>query len=1268
MKNHFLRKLNLLLTFLLLVNVVFSQETNNYIVNWKTPIVYSLEGKEERKVVSFDNAQFNINENTLPFYVLEFKGENEYLLEKITFERVPTDEYALLSSNIISPDFEIESNVVTIQKRQYTNVRISPIRKVNGTIERLISFELRVISKKGNRLYRNKNQTFALSSKLESGNYYKIAVVKDGVYRLTPSFFKKIGVDVSAIDPRNIKIYGYGGGMLPAANDENRPDDLQENSIFVEGENDGRFDRNDYVLFYGEDQVAWAYDSTEKSFRHRLNLYSDSTFYYLTVEGDRGKRILTVPAPTVTPTAIISVFDDYGYHEKELTNLLKSGSLWLGESFDNQTSYDFQFNMPNVATNELATVEVSVFSRAGVKSIFTLTSNSQSFQTEVASTNLNRYEYRFSQGARRKYNFTPNSGVISMNLNYNKPQVVAKGWLNFITLNVRRNLIMSGIQMKFRDVNSVLANSTGNETGEFRIQSNTTIKVWDLTDKYNVSQATLINNGSQKSFIADRTTLKEYIAFTKADSTNIYAKGKVLNQNLHAQSQADLLIITHPKFMQAANRLANLHANDGLTVNVATPQQIYNEYSSGSQDLIGIRSYIKMFYDRSVTKGTPPKYVVMLGDASFDFKDRIPGNSNFVPSFQSSNSIDPVSSHVSDDYFGFLDDNEGEWRIPSNDRMDIAVGRFPVQTLAEANGIVTKIENYYAANSFGDWRNKIVFVGDDEDGVIHMSQSDDLSKVVDTKGKAFNNYKIYLDAYQQQATASGARYPKVTQDIVQAVNDGALFVNYTGHGGETGWTAERVLGVFEITNWANKDNLPIFVTATCEFSRFDDPLRTSAGEFVILNPNGGGIGLMTTTRLVFSSPNFLLNRSFYDKVFDRDTEGNPKRLGDIFLEVKNFNAYSANSRNFSLLGDPAIRMAMPKHKVVTTTINDLPISQIDTIKALSLVKISGIVADVSGAKLTNFNGFVYPTVFDKEEIKKTLNNDGGGVFTYKSRDKRIFKGKATVVNGDFTFTFVVPKDISYSYGSGKISYYTENQIEDGNGFSEDFIIGGSSLAALEDDQGPQMDLFMNDEGFVFGGITDEQPSLIVKLNDNQGINTVGSGIGHDLVAVLDDNSEKSFILNDYYEAAVDDHTSGTINYPFSELTEGKHILRVKAWDVANNSAEKSIEFTVVKDKEIKIENLVNYPNPFTTNTEFIFQHNQSGVAMDVKLDIFTISGRLVKSFDEMLVNDGFVSRDIKWDGRDEFGDRIGKGVYMYKLKIRSANGSTSEKIEKLVIL
>ena len=1265
-----MKKVTLTLVLVSFVMFLFGQNATKIQVQWKTPIQYGFEGKLNKKALTFEDAQYDFSVSNVPFLVKEFEGQelNNIRLENITFELLTLAEADLIDKSQLSDVFKVESSIVTIKKKRGTVLKLFPIRLVNGQVEKLISCNLSFSDSEKTRAGREKSLSYVSQSKLANGNWYKIAVTEKKVFKLTRSFLFNLGLDVESLDPRKIKIYGYGGGMLPESNAAERPDDLVENSIVVVGEQDGTFDANDYVLFYGDDQVEWTYDSTSQFFRHSLNRFSDTTFYFVNAEGANGKRVNIKGVSSNPSVASVTEFDSYSYHELELSNLLKSGSLWVGELFDNTTNLSVAINASNTVVSEKAKVEMSVLARSGVKSKFALSVNGESFEIEVGSTNLTRYEFRFAQVARNMFEFTPSQGALSFNINYNKPQVVSKGWLNYLTINLRSRIAMAGNQTTFRDIRSVVANGTSSAEAVFQFPNTANLKVWDVTDVQNAEAMTIQNNGNTSAFQNDVIKLREYIAFTSPDSVGVFSKGKVATQNLHGLPQADMLIISHEKFLTAADRLANIHRSEGLLVNVVTAKQIFNEFSSGSQDLIAMRTFIKMFYDRSSGLGTPPKYVLMMGDASYVFKNASSGGTNYVPSFQSANSVDPVNSHVSDDYFGLLDDTEGLWRVPSTDRMDVAIGRFSVQTLQEADGIVDKVESYYSSATFKDWRNKIVFVGDDEDGVVHMSQADDLSKLVDLKGKDFNTEKIYLDAYQQQSTASGARYPEVTDDLVQTVEDGALFVNYTGHGGETGWTAERILGIYEITNWKNRQNLPVFVTATCEFSRFDDPLRTSGGELLLLNPNGGAIGLMTTTRLVFSSPNYLLNRSFYDKVFEPRPNNEPMRLGDIFLEVKNFNAYSTNSRNFSLLGDPAIRLAIPKENVLTTTINGIPLAQADTLNALSQVTIAGIVADANGNKISNFNGFVYPTVFDKIETKSTLNNDGGGVFTFKTRERRIFKGKATVSNGDFSFTFVVPKDISYSYGSGKISYYAENQSTDANGYSEEIMIGGSNPNLVQDEEGPQMELFLNDENFVYGGVTDENPRLLLNLIDNQGINTVGSGIGHDIVATLDGNSENSFILNDYYEAAVDDHTQGVVSFPFTDLSPGKHTLKVKAWDVANNSSEKTIEFTVVKDQEVRIENLVNYPNPFTTKTEFIFQHNQSGVVMDVKLEVYTISGKLVKSIDKMIVNDGFVSKDIRWDGKDDFGDRIGKGVYMYKLQVRSANGSTSEKIEKLVIL
>ncbi len=1245
-------------------------------LDWTSPIDYGFEGREKYRALHFEDAQYNFIKNDLPFLYKRVKNANgreliSVQLENLVFETLENDELsALEKKEIISSSIKVEVENSTIRKVNVPFIKFYPLRRSpSGQVEKLVSADIRYSfsNYSGAKSSRRKALTFASQSVLSQGNWHKIAVTKDGVFKLDYTFLQRIGMDPSQIDPRRLSLFGYGGGMLPRENDVPRPDDLVENAIIVVGENDGTFNKGDYILFYGEDQVTWSYDSINGHFRHKEHTYADTTYYYLTVDQGVGKRIVQQSNPSLSPNQTVTSFDQYAYYEKDQTNLLKSGQMWVGEEFDDQVSKNFSFNFPHIITTEPASFEIYAVGRAGVTSLFSIGVSGQSFSLPIGSTVLNRYEVGYARLNRETFDFNPSSSNLIFSIAYNKPQAVSKGWLNYLSVNVRSRLILTADQLPFRDMNSVGENNVS----QFVINSAKTARVWDVSDKYNVVERTLSQQSNQYSFVSLTSELKEFIAFSDFDTVGVHPIGPVPNQNLHALGPADLLIISHPLFMNEARELQSIHQSRGLRVHTVSPQQIYNEFSSGVQDIIALRMFIKMFYDRATTPEDLPKYVMLVGDASYDMKNRIKGNTNFVLGFQSANSLEPTNSYISDDYIGLLDDNEGPWftNTSTPDKIDVGIGRLPVKTRAEARGIVEKVRAYLQPSSLGDWRNKIVFVADDEDGGIHMSQADDLTYLTETKDESYNLVKLYLDAFQQVSTSSGPRYPEVNDRISRAVETGSLIINYTGHGGETGWAGERVLDIQTINSWSNINQLPLFVTATCEFSRFDDPFRTSGGELVLLNPNGGGIALLTTTRLVFSSPNYLLNRSFYNKLFERDANGKYYTMGELSMLVKNDNANQSNSRNFSLLGDPSLTPNLPYYKVITTEINGVSVGNgTDTLNALSKATVKGYLTDLAGNKLNDFNGVINPTVYDKSKRVVTLANDGGAGFRYDKRDNILFRGKASVTNGEFSFEFVVPKDISYNYGDGKISYYGSNSSVDANGYTKDFMIGGSNPNALEDNKGPDIELFMNDETFVFGGITDDNPILLANLRDDQGINTVGNGIGHDIVAILDGNTENSYVLNEYYEANLDDYQSGRVNFPFKELSEGKHTITLKAWDVANNSSESTIEFTVVGSKDIKIQNLVNYPNPFTTNTEFIFQHNQPGIPLDIKLEVFTVSGKLVKSFNEVIVNEGFLSRDIRWDGRDDFGDKIGKGVYVYKLKVRSRNGSVTEKYEKLVIL
>jgi hypothetical protein len=649
-------------------------------------------------------------------------------------------------------------------------------------------------------------------------------------------------------------------------------------------------------------------------------------------------------------------------------------------------------------------------------------------------------------------------------------------------------------------------------------------------------------------------------------------------------------------------------------------------------------------------------------------------------------SLTPTISYASDDYFGLLDLDEGAWASSASDALDVGIGRFVVRTLEDAKVVVDKIyryENLEIANLDAthvcedgtstsispDWRNRIVFVADDEDSNMHMNQADQLAELVDTMYPQYNLTKIYFDSFVQESTPGGQRYPEVNTNLNTEVQRGALIVNYTGHGGELGWAHERVLGVGDINDWSNFTNLPVFVTATCEFTRYDDPSRISAGELVHLNPNGGGIALFTTSRLVYSAPNFTLNRNFYLNLLVEQSWG-PPTMGDVIRMTKVASGGSVNNRNFSLIGDPAQRLSFPLHNVETLTINGESINSLtDTINALNLVTVTGTMRNRNGQPMSDFNGVVYPTVFDKASEVSTLANDpSSSAQQFTVQKNLIYKGKASVTNGDFSFSFVVPRDIAYNYDVGRISYYAEGNGTNANGQFEEFVIGGSNENGATDETGPVVGLYMNDESFAYGGTTDESPSLLAVVVDSNGINTVGNGIGHDITAVLDDNTNNTFNLNDFYQADLDSYQSGKVLYPFSNLSEGTHNLRFKVWDVYNNSSEAYTEFVVAESASLALEHVLNYPNPFTTRTSFMFEHNQPCNSLDVQVQVFTVSGKLVKTINETVLSHGFRNEPIEWNGLDDYGQKIGKGVYMYNLKITTPDGQKAEQIERLVIL
>jgi hypothetical protein len=808
------------------------------------------------------------------------------------------------------------------------------------------------------------------------------------------------------------------------------------------------------------------------------------------------------------------------------------------------------------------------------------------------------------------------------------------------------------------------------------------MKIWELTDIYNIKAQQFIQNGNSLEFTQSSDSLREYVVFNPNFLPQPAFEEVVQNQNLHGISKADFIIVAHPNFLSEAQRLADFHSTkDSMECVIVTPQQCYNEFSSGSQDITAIREFVRMLYKRAANADEAPKYLLLFGDGSYKYRNTT-GNSNFIPTYQSPQSLQPTTSYTSDDYFGLLDDTEGDF---TGDVVDIGIGRIPCSTKSEAENVLNKIIGYCrkgqaietqvnscvsnVGGPLGDWRNWICFAADDEDQSLHLIQADTLALRIYKKHPTYNINKIYFDAYKQVSTPGGQSYPDANREFNKQIERGCLVLNYTGHGGELGLAHEGLVGISQIQEYNNSNNLPLWFTATCEFSRYDDPDRVSAGEYVLLNPNGGGIALFSTVRLVYASSNFTLSQNMWNHLLD-SVNGKVPCMGEVFMLGKQASFADANTRNFTLLGDPALKLAYPEQVIITDSINGKSITTyIDTIKALKKITVKGHVSDALGNKLNNYNGIIYPVVFDKATSITSLSNDvGSPAVPFSIQKNIIYKGKSTVKNGDFSFSFVVPKDISYNFGKGRISYYSHNGNTDATGYFDKALVGGSESNAVADIIPPEIKLYLNDNRFVSGGTTNENPSIYAEVSDSSGINTVGNGIGHDILAVLDDNTDAPIVLNDYYQADMDKYQSGKILYGLENLSEGTHKINLKLWDVQNNSANATTEFIVAKSGELALTHVLNYPNPFSNKTQFFIEHNNCCSQVNISINVFTISGKVVKSITKTLESSGFRSEGIDWDGKDDFGDKLGKGVYIYKVKISDDFGKSAEQYQKLVIL
>lgn len=1258
-----MKYLLILLSIYCSFNLVGQQEVHHIDLQWQT---------DDQARAKFDGAIFSERNPNMPVYVFSLPIGSDQRIEA-TLSNVLTDRPDLTTNEDLPLNFEINVWTETNRQQKVGFVAVSTLRNGMNGPERLLNADLIITSKTSgeNRLRGGGNKT---ESVLKEGDIYKLSISTSGVQEISGTFLRdELGITLSDVDVTKLNVYGNSGGRLPESNSADRTDDLEQLPVRSIGLDDGSFDVNDKILFYAEEAGQWKLEGS--NWIYETNIYSDLNYVFLKLNGDATSAIPVIASSTSGERR--ANYIDRQYYGKDELNLLGrsvshqgSGKIWMSDEISNSRRIDLsdQFDLNEVQANSNMNVLSHFYGRSESKTSYNLSIGAVQFDRNISGTDFDP-ESTYAKLGVIKEDFVVQGAPNGVVINYPNSASPSEGWLDFVNLNFRRQLTDS------RSYFFVVDTFSNNEGGFSLNTMEQDWVVWDVSNVHEVSEIGLETQIGKVEFSHPNADQREFLFFRQSVRQHIPGFiEKIENQNLHELDNIDMVILTPSLFQNEAERLKQ-HRSDynGYDIAVVDVAQVYNEFGSGRKDPTAIRDFAKMLLDRNPKF----KFLCLFGDGSYDWRHTVSSHEDqdFIPAYETDESMSPIYAFPSDDYYTLLSDDEGEDLTGS---MDIAVGRLLCKNEEEAKTLVDKIVRYESnPQTFGDWRNKLIYLADDEDSNRHVNDVDRIAVDIQNTYPVFNQDKIYFDAYEQVSTPGGNRYPEAKEAINTSVFKGGLVMVYLGHGGPTGLAQERVLQATDIRSWNNYFKMPVIMTATCSFTGFDEPGMTTAGEYSVLNDNGGAIAILSTVRAVYASDNFALTSNAHEFLYARDN-GQPIPLGEVMRRAKNSTksgADESNNRKFSLFGDPSMALAIPIHNVVTNTINGVPANEFkDTVGALQRITIKGAIADQSGQVMTQFNGIITPTVYDKAITLQTKANDSRSrVKDFNLRKNIIFKGSASVVNGEFEFTFVIPKDINFDIGEGKISYYATNNTNlDAAGYYDSIIIGGVGSGGVTDEEGPEVEVYMNTEDFVFGGITNPDPTLLLVLSDDNGINVVGNSIGHDLTAVLDDNTQNTLVLNDFYEAKVDDFTEGIVKYPLKDIAVGRHKVKVTAWDIANNFTEGYTEFVVVDDLSSSLDRVLNYPNPFTTSTQFQFEHNLPSGPMDITVQIYSVSGKLVKTIMHSTFSDGFRVDDIHWDGTDDFGSPIAKGVYLYKIRVQldvsGTNLKKESEYEKLVIL
>lgn len=1090
--------------------------------------------------------------------------------------------------------------------------------------------------------------SYAERSVLADGHWVKIRVSESGVCRMSFSELRSAG-----LEPSQVRVFGYGGAQKEQDFSKPNIDDLPQVPVYV-GE--------DYILFYVQGPISWTYNGSR--FAHTRNTYSDFGYYLLS--DDAGDMLLFPKAEAVSgsPTDV-TYYSYYQVQDEDSVNLIDrtgvsgGGRTFYGEQFAAGQTRTFTFSTP-YANGDNSSVYIDMAANAATTSTVKAKLNNTSSKSIYISSIPDHYTFGVA-------------GTISMNgaseeqnqrvtIQFVNSNASALAWLNYIEITTPSELVMTGSYMGIR---SLVNRNTTNPVRFLLRNTTASTQIWDVTDLAAIQRMPTTMVDDQLAWVGTQADgVHEYIAVNTDGTKFVQAEvvGEVKNQNLHALSNIDYIIICPEGYEDVSEDLAKAHeAKQAITYAIVTDQQVYNEFSSGTPDATAYRWLMKMLYDRAKNGiGQQPRWLLLMGHGTFDNRKLLRNSgTSLLLTYQSKNSVNEIKAYATDDYFAYLDDNEGA--IDTQGRMDIGVGRLPVESLDEARTTVDKLIQYIRNEQTGKWKNQLVYLADDGENGTHTETAEKSAELVRIKNPDFIVHKIFLDAYPQEVNASGESYPLAKNRVLNLLKNGVLFFNYSGHGGYNAITNESILNLKDIAGMTNK-NQAFWLFATCNFAQCDAGKR-SAAETAVLNPKGGAIGILAATRTVYASQNTNLNRSVCDTLFGHsDVFHYDMTLGEAISIGKNLLGSDENKLAYVLLGDPCMRLNYPTDYHVET------LTEMDTLNALSVQHVEGRIIDEDLNTVSDFNGKVDITIYDKMQSIPTRDNDNAGgdprVIAYNDYPNTIFSGATDVKDGLFNYTFMVPKDIRYNFDNGRIVYYavTADSLETAEavGHFEQFIIGGTGSTVAIDTIGPEMEIYLNSPAFRNGDKTYATPRFFANLYDKNGINTAGAGIGHDLMLIIDDDPKMIYSLNEYFTAANNSYQAGQVSYLMEELANGPHSLTFRAWDLLNNSTTKSLNFIVEAGLDPSIYNVTTYPNPVQQSgvVHLIVNYDQPDELIETEIYLYNTAGQMVYSHKQD--NPDAVSINLPSLG-------LNTGVYIYSVKIKSASSKYSTTSGKIIV-